>query len=131
MGQLVAEFPGADFAATLNDAVFRLAEVIETALGEEIEGERQAGEAIGENAVVNVAAGGVVAGERRWALPGFAAAARVLVVAIAEGLMGGEPEALAEEKREQPRRDPLGKIEVEAADPAERMGHDDDGLNSV
>ena len=124
MRELVTKLPGADFAGLLDYAVFGLAEMIESALGEEVEGERQAGEAIGEDAVVDIAAGGVVAGERRGPLPGFAAAARVLVVAIAEGLMCGEPETLGEKKREKHRRDPLGKIEVEAADPGCNRCHE-------
>jgi hypothetical protein len=74
----MAEFPGADlFTRGLDDAVFRFAEVVEGALGEVVEGEREAGEAIDENAVVDVAAGGVVAGDGGGALPGFAAAAGV------------------------------------------------------
>jgi hypothetical protein len=39
--------------------------------------------------------------------------------------MGGDPDALSKEKREQPRRDPLRKIEMKAAHPAELEGHYD------
>lgn len=63
MGHLVAEFPGTQRAAGfLHHAVFGLSEQIEGALGEEVQREREAGEAVAENAIANVAAGGIVAG---------------------------------------------------------------------
>ena len=83
-------------ARILHDAILGIAKKIEPALEEEIEGERKAGEAVGENAVVNVAAGGVVAGEGRRLFPGFAAAAGVLVVAVGKRLAAYEPESLEE-----------------------------------
>ena len=103
MGELVAEFPEAQLSrggltGGLHDPVFGLAEQIEAALDEEVEGKRQAGGAIGEDAVVDVAAGGEVAGQGRGLLPHLAAAAGVLVVAVGEGLAGDEPEALEREK---------------------------------
>ena len=69
--------------------VLGLAEVVERALELEVKRERKAGKAIDENAVVNVSAGGVVSGQRRRTLPHLAAAAGVLVIAIAESLVGG------------------------------------------
>ncbi len=125
MRELVAKFPRTDFAILLKDPVFGLSQMIESTLREEVQREGKTGEAIGENAVVNIAAGCVVAGQSRWALPGLASAARILVVAIAERLMGGEPQALCQEKGKQSRRNPLGKIEMEAANPAKRKGHED------
>ena len=87
MGHLMAEFPGAELAALLlNDAIFGSAKEIESALEEKIESERKPGEAIGENAVVDVAAGGVVAGKRRGLFPGFAAATGELVIAVGQRL---------------------------------------------
>ena len=52
-------------AGGLHHAVFRLAEQVESALGEEIQRERKAGGPVGEDAVVNVAAGGEVSGQGR------------------------------------------------------------------
>ncbi len=123
---LVAQFPWADFAGDLDDAVLGLAEVVQDALDFEVDGEGKPGEAIDEDAVVNISAGGVVAGEGGGPLPDFAAAAGVLVVAIAEGLVGDEVEALEEKKGEQTRRYALRKIEAEAANPGEAMGHSDE-----
>ena len=97
MGHLMAELPGAELdAALLNDTIFRIAKKIECPVDEEIECERESGEPVGENAIVNVAAGGVVAGEGRGLFPGFAAAAGVLVVAVGEGLAAYDPESLEE-----------------------------------
>ena len=81
---LVAELPRAEFACLLDDAVLGLAEVIDSALGKEIESEREASYTIGKDAVMNVATGGVVTSERRRPFPGFAATARVLIVAIGQ-----------------------------------------------
>jgi len=90
MRDLMAKFPGADRAPSfLEDAIFRLAKEVDGALSEEVEGERKAGEAVGEDAVVNVAAGGEVAGQRRGFLPGLAAAARILVVVTGQRLPPG------------------------------------------
>ena len=86
MRHLVAQLPCADFAACLNDAVFGLAEMVEPLLGKKIQSERQSCQPVGQNAVVNVAAGGEVAGQRRWPLPGFAPAACVLVILVCERL---------------------------------------------
>jgi len=72
---------------------------------------------------VNIPAGGVVAGNGGGTLPHLAPAASVLIVAIAESLASGEPEALQEKQREQHRRYALRKIEAKAANPCEAMGH--------
>ncbi len=130
MGELVTEFPEAQLSRSgltgcLHDPVFRFAEQIEAALDEQVEGERQTGSAIGEDAVVDVAAGGEVAGQGRGLLPHLAAAARVLVVAVGEGLVGDEPEALDEEGCEQRRRDALGQIESKTAEAGKPVGHHD------
>ena len=128
VSHLMAEFPDAQFGVSLpvgglHDAVFRLAEKIETALDKQIERERKAGDAIGEDAVVDVAAAGVVPGQRRRLLPCLAAAAGVLVVAVGERLMRGDPKTLGQKKGKQDRRDPLREIEVEAAKASKSVSH--------
>ena len=45
--------------------VFRLAEVVEAFFDQQVQRERQAGQPVGENAVVDIAATGKVAGQRR------------------------------------------------------------------
>ena len=60
---------------------------------------RQAGKPVGKHAVMDVPAAGVVAGQRRGMLPHFPAAAGVLVVAVAQRLAVGEPQALCKEQQ--------------------------------
>ena len=131
MGHLVAKFPNTHFcdalpARGLDDSVFRLAKVIKAALDEEIDGERKSGNAVGEDAIVDVAAGGVVASERGGLLPGFPSATRVLIVAIRKRLVSRYPKALYQEKGEEHRRDALREVEVEAAKARESMSHQSD-----
>ena len=133
MRHLMAQFPGAQLLTSHHDEdlspdplhhpVFGLAEEIECALGQQIQSQRQPREPVGQNAVVNVAAGGVVAGQRRGLFPGFAPAARVLVVAVRQRLAAGEPKSLQEKQRQQPRRDALRQIEAKAAKHAKPKGH--------
>ncbi len=123
MGVLVAQLPGADFAADLNDAVLGLAKGVENAFVFEVDGKGSAGEGVDVDAVANVAARGVVANKGRGTLPDLTTAAGVLIVAIAEGLVGGEPEALNEKECEQPRRYALRTIEAKAANPGEGRDH--------
>ncbi len=94
MGKLVAQFPGVDFAACLHYAVFGLAEAVKAALDKQVERERQASEPISENAVVDIAAGGEVTGQRRGLLPRLAATAGVLVVTVRERLAADEEKTL-------------------------------------
>ena len=68
MCHLMAEFPGAEFRSILrtrglDDAVFWLAEVIEYALGEQVQSERKPSHPIRQNAVADIAAAGEVAGK--------------------------------------------------------------------
>ena len=105
------QLPWTQLACDLNDAVLGLAEAVENAFEFEVQSEGQAGEAIDENAVVDVSAGGVVTGKGGGTLPDLTAAAGVLVVAIAQGLMSGNPEALEEKECEQPRRNALRTID--------------------
>lgn len=72
---------------------------------------------------MDIAATGVVAGERRWLFPGLAATARVLVVAVREGLMPRNPKALNQEKNEERRRYALREVEVESAKAGEWESH--------
>jgi len=124
VGHLMAEFPGAELAAwLLNDAIFGSAKEIESALEEKIESERKPGEAIGENAVVDVAAGGVVAGKRRGLFPGFAPATGVLVIAVGQRLAADEPKTLEEKSCQECCRDPLRDIEAKAAKHAKAVSH--------
>ena len=128
MGHLVAKFPYAQFGGALpriglHDTIFRLAEMIETTLDEKIDRERKAGDPVGEDAIVDIAAGGVVTGEGGRLLPSLASASRVLIVAVREGLMSGDPKALRQKKSKQDRRDALREVEVEAAKAGESMSH--------
>jgi len=124
MRHLMAQFPGAQLAAgILYDAILWTAKEIESTLDEEIEGERKPGEAVGQNAVVDVAAGGVVASERRGIFPGFAAAAGVLIVAVGQRLPADEPKPLQQEGRQECCRDALRQIEAEAAKHAKAVSH--------
>ena len=107
----------------LHHAILRLAHEIEPALGEKIQRQRKPGQPVGQNAVVNVAAGGVVAGQRRRLLPGFAPAARVLVIDVRQCLAADEPESLHEKERQQARRDALRQIEAKAAEGLKPVGH--------
>src|SRR5579863_2592876 len=115
MGHLVPEFPDTQPCISLprgclDDAVFGLAEEVETTLQKQVDGEGQPGHAVGENAVADVAAGGVVAGQRGRLLPGFAAAACVLVVVVRKGLIGRNPESLDEKEGEERCRYPLREV---------------------
>ena len=130
MSELVAQFPDAELLDTgLHHAVFWFAEAVEAALDEQVQGERKPGGAIGQDAVVDVAAGGEVAREGRRLLPDLASAASVLVVAVAERLMRDKPESLDEKDRKQPRRDALRQIEMEAAETGKPVGHHDNESN--
>ncbi len=130
MGKLVAKLPCAEFggdalAGGLHHAVFGLAEQVEGALGEEIEGEGKAGGAVGEDAVVNVAAACEIPGQGRGLLPHLATAARVLIIAVGQVLARDQPEALDEKNRKERRRDALRQIEMETAKAGEPVGHHD------
>jgi hypothetical protein len=107
----------------LDDAIFRLAECVEGSLEKQIESEREAGEAIRKDAVVDVAAAGVIARERRWLLPYLTAATSVLVIEIRKCLAAREPQALREKERKKPGGNALGQVEAEAANQAKRASH--------
>jgi len=81
----------------LHNAIFGLTKEVNCTLSEQIEAKRQAGNAISENAVVNIATGGEVAGKRRGAFPHLSPATCVLVVAIRESLPACEREPLRQE----------------------------------
>jgi hypothetical protein len=110
----------------LNNAIFGLAEEIEAALEKQIKSKRQTSNTVGEDAVVDVAAAGVIASERRRLFPRFTAASRILIVAIRERLMGRDPKALNEKQREKPPGDALREVEVESTKAGESMGHQRD-----
>jgi len=99
-------------------------------LGEKIEREGKAGGAVGEDAVVNVAAGGEVSGQRRGLLPDFAPAACVLIIGVGQVLTRDQPEALDEKNCEERRRYALRQIEVETAETGEPVGHHDGASKS-
>jgi len=80
----------------LNHPIFRLAKVVKAALRKQVQRQRQAGQPVTENAIVNIAASGVVAGQGGRPLPGLTPATRILVVAIAERLVLRKPETLDE-----------------------------------
>src|ERR1035437_1828809 len=72
---------------------------------------------------MDVAAGGEITGQRGRPLPHLASAARILVVAIAECLVGGEPQSLHEEKGQHYRRDALRQVEMKAAKTSKPVSH--------
>ncbi len=97
------------------EAVFGLAELVGAEHDESLDGEGEAGDAIGEGAIaVEVAAGGEVAGEGRGTLPHLAAALGVAVVLLGELLMADDPEALCEEEEEEKRSEALGPADPDA-----------------
>ena len=116
MRELMAKLPGAKRlgGTRLNNAIFGLAEDVEGALGQKVERKRQTREAIGKDAVAYVAARGEVACDGRGLLPGFSAAARVLIVAIGERLTAGDPKPLAEEEQKENGGHALRKVETES-----------------
>ncbi len=79
-----------------------------------LQGERQAGDAIPQGAVVDIAAAGEVSGERIWLLPHLPAAAGEIVVPRCEGLPMKYPEALRQEQEQQQGRELLGTLELKA-----------------
>ena len=113
----------AQLALRLHHPVFGLAEVVQPALGQQIQRQRQPGQPVGQNPVVNVAATGKVAGQLRGPLPHLAPAARILVIAIGERLAAGEPQPLDEKHSQQPRRNALRQIEAKAAKESKPVGH--------
>lgn len=72
---------------------------------------------------MDIAAARVIASQRRGLLPGLAAAACVLVVAVRQGLMARNPKSLNDEKGEETRRDTLREVEVESTKTEESVGH--------
>ena len=122
----MTQLPSAQLAAPLlHHPVLRLAQQIEPALGQKIQRQRESRQPVGQYAVMNVAAGGVVAGQGRRLLPGFAPAARVLVIEVRQCLPADQPESLHEKERQQSRRDALRQIEAKAAKHAKSVGHYD------
>ncbi len=109
--------------ARLHHPIFRFAEDIKRPLGKQVERQRQSSQAIRQDAVANVAAACEIAGQGRWLLPGLAAAAGVLVVAIREGLMARDPQTLQQKEQQKPRGDALGKVETEAAKAGKPVSH--------
>jgi len=93
VGQLVSQFPGAQLRACvrLHHAIFRLTQPVQPALGQQVQGQRQPGQPVAQDSIVNIAAGGVVAGQGGRPLPGLAPAPRILVIAVAQRLMAGQP----------------------------------------
>ena len=113
------------------NAVFGFAEEVEAALQEQVQREGETSEAIGENAVANVAAGGVVTREGRRLLPGFAAASSVLVVGVGKGLMCRDPKTLQKKKCKKHGSNALRQVEVEAANTRESVGHQEQRADST
>jgi hypothetical protein len=103
--------------------MFRLAKMVQTTLEKEIKGEGQSRDAVSKDAVVNVSAGGVIAGKGRRLFPCFTTAASNSVVTVSESLLPRDPEALEKEQRQQYGGDALGQIEMEAANARKSMGH--------
>ena len=123
MRELVAEFPGAGLPFDLHDTVFRFTKKVEAALEEQIQRERQAGQPVGKDPVVDVAAGGEVASQRRRLLPGFAATPCILVIAVGKGLAAGKPESLRKEEEQQSCCNALRQVEAKAAKAGKPVGH--------
>lgn len=126
----MAQFPGVERAIGLSDPFFRLSNEVKPSLGQQIKRKGQSRKAVGQNAVVNIAAGGEVPGQGRRFLPHFPSASCVLVVAVGERLVPGEPQALDEKKSQKSSRNTLRQIEAKAAEAREPVGHHDQENNS-
>jgi hypothetical protein len=50
-----------------------------------------------------------------------------LIVPVGQRLMSGKPQSLRQEKKQEPRRNALRKIELEAANPGKPRRHHDQG----
>jgi len=125
MRHLVTQFPCAHFVATacLHNAIFWLAEVVQPALHGEVHRKRKASQTISQNSVMDVAATGVIAGKRRRPLPRLTTAPRVLIVAVGQRLVAGEPESLNQKSQQKSGRDALREIEAKASKDSEPVGH--------
>ena len=110
-------------ATRLQKAIFGLAEVVEHALGSEVYSEWKTGEAIGKDAVMDVAAAGVITSQCGGPLPGLTAATRILVVAVRQVLVADEPESLNKECQQKMGRDALREVEAKAAKDSDPVGH--------
>jgi hypothetical protein len=102
VAQFVPHLPGAGIAALAHDQALHR--------------ERQSGHAIGEHAIVNVAATCEVAGDGRRPLPHLPAATRVLIITLGERRPGDLPQALTEQQKQQQSGDLLRAVEAEAAE---------------
>ena len=100
--------------------------MVEGALGGKVEREREAGQAVGEDTVVDIAATGKVSGQGRRLLPHLAPTAGVLVVTVRERLTAGEPQPLRQEEQQQPCGDALRQVEAKAAKTGEPVSHHDE-----
>jgi hypothetical protein len=105
------------------DAAFWLAEMVQAAFDEQIERERQTGQAIGKNAILADAARDGLAGQGLLSEPQAAAAESVLPVAEGQWLTHDEPEALGKKQPQQHGGDALRTVKAEAADAAKVVGH--------
>ena len=61
MRELMPQLPGSELACRLRDTVFRLAEDVESALGEKVKCKWQTGHAVGQDAIPDVATGREIA----------------------------------------------------------------------
>jgi hypothetical protein len=125
MRQLMAQFPGAHLAASLQHAVLRLAEMVQPLLHEQVQRQRQPRQPVAQNAVVDIAATGEITGQRRRPLPRLPPAARVLIIAVGQRLAAGQPQSLDQKQRQQSSSDALRQIEAKAAETCEPVGHRD------
>jgi len=123
MRKLVAELPRAYFATLLHYLVFGFAKPVHCPLCGEIQSQRQSCKTIAQNAIMYVAAGGEVTGQRRRPFPHLATAAGVLVVAIGEGLVSGKPQSLDQKHHQQSGCDALRQIEAKTAEDAKPVSH--------
>ena len=112
----MAGFPGGAVERAAGvEAIGGRAELVDGEQREALRGERETGDAVGEGAVaVEVAAGGEVSGERRGALPHFAAAAGEAIVGGGELLVADDPETLGEEDEEEKRGETLRPSDLDA-----------------
>ena len=97
--------------------------MIQALLEQEVERERQPCQTVGQNAIMDIATAGKVAGQGRRPLPHLASATGILVVAIRQRLAAGEPQSLEEKHGQQSRRNTLRQIEAKAAKDTSTKGH--------
>ena len=88
-----------------------------------LEGNWETGCTVGEDSIVDVAAGSEVAGKGRGGFPHFTATADERIVGVRESVVLNDPEALSEQDCKESCGNLLGLIETEFSQAVYGMGH--------